>query len=116
MTKKEIIARLAEEKAVEGICAAVAHTSVMTADVEDLAQVVYLALLEYAEEKVVTMWKEGALRFFIARVVMNQYRSVNSPFFVQVRKFRSRCVELKPGAAYAGAVCENEAGGWHRHR
>lgn len=98
MTKEEIVRTLAEQKAVEEMCKNVAHLSTLTPDLQDLAQGVYLILLEYDEEKLVDLWEHNALGFFIARIIANQYLSKNSPFYKLFRKFRSICDELNPEA------------------
>lgn len=61
--------------------------SPLTPDLKDLSQMVYLALLEYDEAKIVDLWEHGQINFFIARIIINQYRSSNSPFYKLFRKF-----------------------------
>lgn len=65
----------------------IAHQS-LTADLRDLSQMVYLILLEYDEDRLQDLWEHEQMRFFIARIITNQYRSSNSPFHTQFRKFR----------------------------
>lgn len=96
MTRTEIVTRLAEDKVVEEMAQNIAHCSTLTADLQDLCQTVYLALLEYDEDKIVDLHESGALKFFIARILANQYLSKNSPFYNLFRKFRSLCDELNP--------------------
>ena len=49
---------------------------------------VYLILLEYDEKKLQDLWEHNQMHFFIARIIINQYNSVNSPFHTIFRKFR----------------------------
>lgn len=80
MTKREIVERLAREQRVEEFIRNVAHTSRLAPDLQDLAQMVYLALLTYDEDKIVDLWESDAIDFFIARIILNQYRSRDSPW------------------------------------
>lgn len=49
---------------------------------------VYLILLEYDEQKLQDLWENNQMNFFIVRIIVNQYNSVNSPFYTTFRKFR----------------------------
>ena len=95
MTKQAIIEALAREHRIEQMCCAIAHERTLTADMKDLAQTVYLVLLEYDEEKIVDLWNSGALGFFIARIIINQYRSKSSPFYKQIRKYASKAEDIE---------------------
>ena len=88
MTDKEtIIETLAKDRRVEALVENSAHHS-LTADLKDLCQMVYLILLEYDEKKLQDLWENNQMHFFIARIIINQYNSVNSPFHTIFRKFR----------------------------
>lgn len=104
MTKKQIISQLAEQRAVEAICMNVAHAGTLSPDLKDLSQLVYIVLLEYDEEKVRTMWEAGSLRFFISRIIMNQYRSPRSAFRKIVCEFWHKCEEINPATFAAVSV------------
>ncbi len=94
MTRHEIVADLARDEVVERIARFVAKSPVLTPDLQDLCQLVYLILLEYDEDKVVDLYECGALRFFIARVLTNQYKTSNSAFHRQIRKFSAQSVDI----------------------
>lgn len=81
----EIVERIAKERRVETILRNIAKTP-LTADLQDLCQMAYVTLLEFDEDKVVELWERGEMNFFIARILMNQYQSVRSPFFRIYRK------------------------------
>ena len=66
----------------------------LDADLSDLAQMVYLILLEYDEDKLADLWEHGQMQFFIARIIINQYRSTSSPFYKQIRKYASKAEEI----------------------
>lgn len=74
-----IIETLAKERRVEALVENIAHHS-LTADLKDLCQMVYLVLLEYDETKLLDLWENDQINFFLARIIINQYRSSNSPF------------------------------------
>lgn len=101
-TRETIVKTLAEEKRVEAMVENIAHHE-LTADLKDLCQMVYLILLEYDETKLQDLWENDQMNFFLARIILNQYRSRNSPFYAIFRKFQERSV-------YMGAGCDiNEA-------
>lgn len=80
MTRFEIVETLAREQRVETFIRNVARTSRLAPDLQDLAQMVYLALLTYDEDKIIDLWESDAIDFFIARIILNQYRSRDSPW------------------------------------
>ena len=86
-TKTEIIEAIAKDRMVETMVTNIAHKP-MSADLQDLSQMVYLILLEYDEKKLQDLWENNQMHFFIARIIINQYNSVNSPFHTMFRKFR----------------------------
>ena len=86
-TKIEIIETLAKEKRVETMIENIAHSS-LSSDLRDLSQMVYVILLEYDEKKLQDLDEHNQMDFFLARIIVNQYRSSNSPFFTMFRKFR----------------------------
>lgn len=80
MTAREVIERLATMRRVETIVQNVAHTSRLTPPLQDLAQMVYAALLNYDPDKIVALHEGGAMDYFIVRIVLNQYHSTSSDF------------------------------------
>lgn len=86
-SKTEIIEALARERKVETMIENIAHQT-LSADLKDLSQMVYLILLEYDETKLQDLWENDQMNFFLARIIVNQYRSSNSPFHTIFRKFR----------------------------
>lgn len=90
----EIVEALGREQRVEQMILCIARTSILSPDLQDLAQMVYLALLDYPEDKLADLWEHGQINFFLARIILNQYRSRTSRFYFQVRKFRTITEEL----------------------
>lgn len=93
MTKYEIINTLAKEKKIEKFINNTAKTS--APELDDLAQDIYVYLLEYDDEKITGMYERNELDFFIARMIVNQYISTSSPFYTKYKKFLNNSEELK---------------------
>lgn len=85
--KNNIINELAKEKTVETLCT---NMGVEQAYLDDLIQEIYLILLEYDEDKLIKMYERKQLKFFIVRIIMNQYFSRNSPFYKKYKLFDQR--------------------------
>ena len=94
MSKSDIIEAIAKARMVETMVQNIAHHS-LTADLKDLTQMVYLILLEYDETKLQDLWDNNQISFFLARIIINQYRSSNSPFHTIYRKFRERSEDIQ---------------------
>lgn len=94
--KETIIETLAKDRRVEALVENIAHHS-LTADLKDLCQMVYLILLEYDESKLQDLWENDQINFFIARIILNQYRSSNSPFHAIFRKYQERSLSIGNG-------------------
>lgn len=94
--KKTIIETLAKDRRVEALVENIAHHS-LTADLKDLCQMVYLILLEYDESRLQDLWENDQINFFIARIILNQYRSSNSPFHAIFRKYQERSLSIGDG-------------------
>lgn len=103
--KETIIETLAKEKRVEALVENIAHHP-LTADLKDLCQMVYLILLEYDEAKLQDLWENDQINFFLARIIINQYRSSNSPFHSIFRKMQERSVYMGVGAEINDAALE----------
>jgi hypothetical protein len=93
VTRAEIVNEIATRKMVESMVQNIAHQS-LTADLKDLSQMIYLILLEYEEEKIVDLWNNNQMQFFLARIIINQFRSSNSPFHTIYRKFQERSCDI----------------------
>ena len=92
-SKSEIIEAIAGERMVETMVENIAHHS-LNADPKDETQIVYQILVEYDETKPQDLWENDQMSFFIARIIINQYRSSNSPFYTIYRKFRERTEDI----------------------
>ena len=93
MEARDVVEQLARGRAVEAMVENIARSS-LTPDLQDLCQMVYVILLEYEPEKIVDLERNGEMPFFVARVILNQYRSKNSPFYYQIRRFLVQSREI----------------------
>lgn len=87
MTVSEIVEDLARRRVVEEMVENISKRSIARPEIADLAQMVYLVILEYDADKVRDLYEHGEIGFFIARIIINQYRSKTSPFYYQLKRF-----------------------------
>lgn len=80
---------------VEGIVLNVVRRSTLTYDLQDLAQITYVALLETEEWRLQDLWENGEMRFYIARIVSTQWFSPRSTYCAQVTRWQRRAQQLK---------------------
>ena len=88
-----IITEIAQNKVVETMVKNVTYKP-LNDDTKDLVQMTYLILLEYDEAKLQDLWQNNQMSFFIARIIINQFRSSNSPFHTIFRKFQERSADI----------------------
>lgn len=99
MTRAQIVEQIAREGQVEALICNIAH-SALTDDLKDLAQMIYLVLLEYDEDKIIDLWEHKQMRYFICRIIINQTRTSHSPWHDTFRKPRLRSVSISPGSGF----------------
>lgn len=90
MTPTEIVAVLGREKRVEAMVQNIAHARTLTADLRDLCQMVYLLLMTYDPDKIIDLWENEQINFFLARVIRTNLTSPRSPYNAQITRFRQR--------------------------
>ncbi len=83
MTKNSIISEIAKSKEYIDACNRITYQHPLSAD---LFQDVLLILLEKDESYIIDLHTSGTLKFFFIRIILNQFRSNNSPFY---KKYRS---------------------------
>lgn len=93
MSAADIAGELAEARTVEAVVCRIAHRP-MCDDLADLSQLVYEVILTYDAARLNDLRDCGQLENFIARIVLNQYRSASSPFHYVYRRFRSLCSRI----------------------
>lgn len=85
----EIVESLARDKVVEETIKNIKNSRDENYDdLQDLTQMVYEVLCNYDDEKIETMWEKGQLKFFVARLVINQLCSKTSPYYYTFKKRR----------------------------
>jgi len=60
---------------------------------EDLKMEVALVVCEWSEEKVLQLHRDGALEFYVVRVILNQVMSNSSPFTKKYRRVHEELME-----------------------
>jgi len=94
---KDIIEVLAVNKVVEHMIMNITGLNYLKNAHKDLSQMVYVILLCYDKDKIIKMNEERQLRYFIARIILNQYRSKNSEYFKLYHKFQDVSVYMGLG-------------------
>lgn len=83
MTNQEIVECLA----LSGIVEDISNNIKVTKDYyDDFVQETYLTLLEYDNAKLRDIFSKNQIKFFIARICINQWNSKNSPFFYKYKR------------------------------
>lgn len=93
LSAADIARELAESRTVEGVVCRIAHRP-MCDDLADLSQLVYEVILTYDAARLNDLRDCGQLENFIARIVLNQYRSASSPYHYIYRRFRCLCSRI----------------------
>lgn len=88
----DIIGTIARERIVERLAANICKTS--RPDIDDLVQYVYESLLTCDEDKIVDLYQNGQLVFFIVRIIQNQYFSTTSAYYREMRRFVTHAYAL----------------------
>ena len=92
MNKTQIISQLANEKLVERVINKIDST--IMHNCPDLANDIYLSLMEKDSDTIVSLFESGQLAFFIIRMVKNNIFSVNSPYYRTYKKHENNNVVL----------------------
>lgn len=90
--KYKIIKKLAEEKTIETIINNIAKTNDDT--LQDLAQMLYLDLLEKKDETIITLYEEKKLQYFLTRMVINSINSKTSRYYYLYKKYNDITEEI----------------------
>lgn len=92
MNKTQIISQLANEKLVERVINKIDST--IMHNCPDLANDIYLSLMEKDSDTIVSLFESGQLAFFIIRMVKNNIFSSNSPYYRTYKKHENNNVVL----------------------
>ena len=85
-SKQDIVEALAKARTVERLVENITRRP-LDALTRDLAQTVYVYLLEFPEDKLQDLHRCGELTYFIVRIIINQWAGSRSTFRHQLRKF-----------------------------
>lgn len=91
--KYKIVEKIAQEKTIETIIKNVAKTDDDT--LQDLAQMLYLDLLEKNDETIISLYKEKKLQYFLTRMVINSINSKTSRYYYLYKKYNDITDEIE---------------------
>lgn len=91
--KYKIIKQLAEEKTIETIINNISKNNDDT--LQDLAQMLYLDLLEKKDETIITLYQEKKLQYFLTRMVINSINSKTSRYYYLYKKYNDITEEIE---------------------
>lgn len=92
MNNIEIIEELARNKVVEEIVSNISKRSFPYTD--ELAQDIYLSLLEKSPDLIEGLYNKGEIKYFIVKMVRNNLFSRNSPYYTKYMRWNERKSEL----------------------
>ena len=88
-----IIEKIANEKVVENLLKK--HTDFSNNPyIDDLAQDIYICLLETDNETIEKLYSSNELEYYIKRIIKNNLYSKTSPFFYKYERFRKITDEI----------------------
>ena len=94
-TNAQIINEIANNGLVEEIIQGVSYSKFEnTENIKDLAQDIYLQLLQMRTDKLNELYDKGQLRYWIARIVVNSIHSKTSPYFYTYKKEQMQSVSI----------------------
>ena len=94
-TNAQIINEIANGGLVEEIIQGVSYSKFEnTENIKDLAQDIYLQLLQMRTDKLNDIYTKNQLRFWIARIVVNSIHSKTSPYFYTYKKEQMQSVSI----------------------
>lgn len=94
-TNAQIINDIANSGLVEEIIQGVSYSKFENqVNLQDLAQDIYLQLLQMRTDKLNDLYTKNQLRYWIARVVVNSIHSKTSPYFYTYKKEQRQSVNI----------------------
>jgi hypothetical protein len=81
---KKIIDNLERKNIIRDLCA---NMRVLPNDIDDFVQEIYIILLEYDSNKIIDMYNNNQLKFFLVGVIQRQYNSCTSPYYKKYKKY-----------------------------
>ena len=87
MTKEEVVEYIARSKLIQE-CILIVTGGVWRSEYDDLTQDVLIELLN--QEKIISLYQRGQLKYFIMRIIRNNIQSNTSRFYYRYRRFSLR--------------------------
>lgn len=95
MTNAQIINDVANSKIVEEIIDGITYSKFENHEnLKDLAQDIYLQLLQMDNTKINELYFKKQLRFWITRIITNNIHSKTSPYYYQYKKAQRQSVSI----------------------
>ena len=95
ITNAQIINEIANGGLVEEIINGVSYSKFEnTENIKDLAQDIYLQLLQMRTDKLNDLYIKNQLRYLIARIVVNSIHSKTSPYYYTYKKAQRQSVSI----------------------
>lgn len=95
MTNAQIINEIANDGLIEEIIGGITYSKFENNEnLKDLAQDIYLQLLQMSTDKLNELYDKGQLRFWIARIVVNSIHSKTSPYYYLYKKNNRNSVSI----------------------
>lgn len=92
VTKFEIIDKLAKERTIEKILFNIYKNEQPFMD--DLAQDLYVELLEMEENLLIRLYDNGAINFYLVRIIKNNVSSNTSRFVKKYKKYYKKIINI----------------------
>ena len=89
MSKQEIIQELADNNTLYEIVNNITKAP-LTEDELDFIQDLYINLLEKDDKVIEELYENKQLKFFITRIILNNLRSVTSPYYYKYKKWATK--------------------------
>ena len=89
MSKTEIIQELADNNTLYEIVNNITKAP-LTEDELDYIQDLYINLLEKDDKVIEELYENKQLKFYITRIILNNLRSVTSPYFYKYKKWTTK--------------------------
>lgn len=93
--KQRIIQTLANDKFVEKTIQNISDGTFEEEDLQDLAQDIYMILLEKDDELIEELFEKKQLNFYTARLILNNLNSRTSRFYYKYIKDKNNSIRLQ---------------------
>ena len=95
-TNAQIINEIANNGLVEEIIQGVSYSKFEnTENIKDLAQDIYLQLLQMDNTKINELYFKKQLHFWVTRIITNNIHSKTSPYYYQYKKVQRQSVSIE---------------------